>query len=507
MSEPILTASIVGLDAYPVRVEADISPGLHAFIVVGLPDAAVQEARERVRSALKQSSLEFPRTRIAVNLAPADVKKSGTPFDVAIALAIMVAQGDLPSCFKTSMMVVGELGLDGSVRPVHGVLAVALLAKQQGIEELIVPAENAAEAALIGAPLKIRPAKTLRTIVDHLVGRAELPEEPWQIPSLERSTSYTHDFAAIRGQAQARRALEIAAAGAHNLVMQGPPGSGKTLLARSFPSILPSMTISEALDVTRIHSIAGILPATTLMTERPFRAPHHSASMVSLIGGGAMPRPGEISLAHRGVLFLDEMLEFPRMVLESLRQPLEDGTVTVSRAQGSLHFPARMMFLGALNPCPCGFMTDADRACTCTPIQVSKYRKRLSGPLLDRIDLFLEVPKVKTDELVDGQNAEASQLVRARVEHARRRQTERYAATKLTANSELSSHQVRTLLSVSAEAKILLRHATERHRLSARAYFRTIKVAQTIADLSGEERVEDLHVAEALQYRQQEHVA
>lgn len=505
MHDSILTASIVGLDAHPVYVEADITSGLSAFIVVGLPDAAVQEARERVRSALKQSEIVFPRTRVAVNLAPADVKKSGTPFDVAMALAIMVAQGDLPGTLPR-VMVVGELGLDGSVRPIHGVLAVAALAKRGGIEELIVPAENAAEAALIGAPVTVRRATTLRQIIDHLLGRQKLPEEPWQPPCLDRPTNYIHDFSAIRGQAQARRALEIAAAGAHNLVMQGPPGSGKTLLARSFPSILPNMTLDEALDVTRIHSIAGVLPRRGLMTERPFRSPHHSASMVSLIGGGAMPRPGEISLAHRGVLFLDEMLEFPRTVLESLRQPLEDGTVTVSRAQGSLHFPARMMFVGALNPCPCGFMTDSDRACECTPVQIARYRKRLSGPLLDRIDLFLEVPKVKTDELVAIEAAENSAAVRARVERARARQTVRYQKIGLTANSELGSHQVRSLLSMSAEAKTLLRHATDRYRLSARAYFRTMKVAQTIADLGDLDCIESEQMAEALQYRQQEHV-
>lgn len=504
MSESILTASIVGLDAHPVRVEADISPGLHAFIVVGLPDAAVQEARERVRSAMKQSELVFPRTRVVVNLAPADVKKSGTPFDVAIALAIMQAQGDLPGVLAAKTMVVGELGLDGSVRPVHGVLAIAHLAQHMNIEELIVPFENSVEAGLMGPPVRVLPARTLAAIVDHLLKRAPLSPSACDTPNLETTNDCRYDFSAIRGQMQARRVLEIAAAGGHNLVMQGPPGSGKTLLARSFPSILPKMTLHEALDVTRVYSIAGNTPVQGLITERPFRAPHHSASMVSLIGGGSVPKPGEISLAHRGVLFLDEMLEFPRSVLESLRQPLEDGMVTVSRAQGSLHFPARLMLLGALNPCPCGFITDPDRRCICTPIQITKYRKRLSGPLLDRIDLFLEVPKVKTDELSEGGEAETSAIIRTRVERARARQVERYRALGLTANSELGSREVRTLLLVHPGAKTLLRHAIERHRLSARAYFRTIKVAQTIADLEEASEIVDRHVAEALQYRQNE---
>lgn len=500
MASRILTASIVGLEAHPVYVEADISPGLSAFLVVGLPDAAIQEARERVRSAMKHADVPFPRTHITVNLAPADLKKTGTPFDVPIALAILTAEGYLPTEPAERRMYAGELGLDGALRPIRGALSFAILARDLGLQELILPAGNAKEAALVEG-VTVRPASNLHEVLGHINGRSELPTEPHTTEALNHPAETGTDFSAIRGQEQSRRALEIAASGGHNVLMQGPPGSGKTLLARSFPTILPSLTAEEALAVTRIHSVAGLLCEQGMVRERPFRAPHHSASTPSLVGGGSIPKPGEISLAHRGVLFLDEFPEFNRPVIESLRQPLEDGIVTVSRAHGTVTFPARFTLLAAMNPCPCGFLTDGDQPCTCSPMQISKYRRRLSGPLLDRMDLFIEVPKVNTAELTLIADAEPSTSIRARVQSARNRQIERYKLEGVTTNGELSSDQVRRLLRVTDEGRTILHHAIERHRLSARSYFRLLKVSQTIADLQGGDQIHADHVAEALQYR------
>ncbi len=501
MTSPILTAAIVGLEAYSVSVEADISPGMPAFCIVGLPDTSIQEARERVRSAMKHAEHEFPRTRVIVNLAPADLKKTGTPFDLPIALAILTARGDLPSEGDRTRLFAGELALDGTLRPIRGALSIALLAKRLHMDELILPEANVKEAALVDGVV-IMAAKNLRTVIDHLTHQRSLPIQPSAPPTSSPSTTFRTDFSAIRGQEQARRALEIAAAGGHNVLMQGPPGSGKTLLSRAFPSILPIMTPEEALEVTQIHSVAGALFHGGAITERPFRAPHHSASPVSLVGGGSQPRPGEISLAHRGVLFLDEFPEFARPVIESLRQPLEDGHVTVSRAQGSALFPARFTLLAAMNPCPCGFLTDKEQTCTCTYPQVQKYKKRLSGPLLDRMDLFLEVPKVKTHELTDLTPAESSAYIRLRVQKARDRQTVRLKPLGLQMNAELSSDHVRRLIQVTDAGRELLRAAIDRHHLSARSYFRLLKVAQTIADVDEKEVVDIPHVAEALRYRQ-----
>lgn len=502
MVSKVKSFTVVGIQAHPVEIEVDIANGLPQVNVVGLPDNTIKESKERIRSAIKNSGFQYPAKRITVNLAPASLKKEGTCLDLPIAIAILDSCGFINVNNLAKYAFIGELSLNGNLRPVNGALPMAMNLAERRVSAIILPKANAREAAVV-EKLRVYPADNLRQAVNFLNEQSGIPSTRLDTSALlKQASDYLFDFSEVKGQLQIKRGLEVAVAGAHNCILIGPPGSGKTMLSRRIPSIMPDMTLDEALETTTIHSVLGLLPSNKgLITNRPFRSPHHTSSYVALIGGGPSPRPGEISLSHNGVLFMDELPEFQRNVLEALRQPLEDGFVSVARARQSLKFPSKFMLIAAMNPCPCGYYTDPKKACRCTAPKIQSYLSKISGPLLDRIDIHLEVPAVEYKHLTESAPAESSKEIKERVNTCRKIQLERFKGERIYANAQMSQKQIKKYCQLNEEAKDLLKMALEQLGFTARSYDKILKVARTIADLAGSKDILSEHVSEAIQYR------